>query len=394
MSVRSRRVATVPPRPAPRPLCLLRLLCPLRLPRPRAAWEVPAAARLARRLLADDEDSVLGQVDFVDGDSTARQQVAHGFRQGHLGEGDGGGLIRLGQAEQSGGLVVVEDEATGVIGEDEPLTQRMQGRIVEREEPPELLGAVAERHFAQIAAEQPRAESAESDRGERDDDDLRQRRRLRHGQGLKGHADGDHCGDLAVGVLDGHDRSHRSAERAHVLLGLAVTGPGPVGGSEVVPAQLSRVRVGVAGAVAIHDRDEVDLGGVDHGQCVGLQLCRRIVAGHRRRHERVVREGPGDAEHPFGGGLADIAHGRHIAGHRQGGADEDDEDELDEEEPPGQRAATGAESIPIPPDRHFFLPPEIRRASPIAASQVSLATGMPSSEGRIPSSSVIESMEK
>src|SRR5699024_5380325 len=98
-----------------------------------------AGARLTRLLLTDDEHSVLGQVDLVDGDPAGRQQVTHGFGQGHLGEGDGIGLIGLGQAEQGRGLVVVEDEATGAVDEDEALAQRMQGRIVEREQPLELL---------------------------------------------------------------------------------------------------------------------------------------------------------------------------------------------------------------------------------------------------------------
>src|SRR5699024_8916946 len=43
---------------------------------------------------------------------------------------------------------------------------------------------------------------------------------------------------------------------------------------------------------------------------------------------------------------------------------------------------------------HFLEPPESTSARPIAASHVSLATAVPSSEGRMPSSLVIESMEK
>src|SRR5699024_5418080 len=38
-----------------------------------------AGARLTRLLLTDDERSVLGQVDLVDGDPAGRQQVTHGF---------------------------------------------------------------------------------------------------------------------------------------------------------------------------------------------------------------------------------------------------------------------------------------------------------------------------
>src|SRR5699024_7182993 len=87
-----------------------------------------AAARLARPLLTDDEHAILGEVDLVDGDPTGRQQVTHGFGQGHLAERDGFRLIGLGQAEQGRGLVVVEDEATGAVDKDEALAQRVQRR--------------------------------------------------------------------------------------------------------------------------------------------------------------------------------------------------------------------------------------------------------------------------
>src|SRR5699024_8146117 len=133
-----------------------------------------AGARLTRLLLADDEHSFLGEMDFVDGDPTGRQEVTHGFGQGHLGEGDGIRLIGLGQAEQGRGLVVVEDEAPGAVDEDEALAQRVQSRIVEREQPLELLGPVAERDPAQIAGQQPGPQAAEGDGGDCDDDDLRQ----------------------------------------------------------------------------------------------------------------------------------------------------------------------------------------------------------------------------
>ena len=284
----------------------------------------------------------------------------------------------------------------------------MQGRIVEREQPAQLLGTVAEGDSAQVAGEQPGAESAEGERGEADEDDLRQGGRLRHGQGLQGHAHGDHGGDLAVGVGDRHDRAHRRAERAHILLGLGLPCAGFRGGPDVRLAQLIGVRVGVAGAVAVHDRHEIHLGGVDDGQREGLQPGGGIVLGHNLGDERVVGEGLGDGQHPFAGGLADVVQRRHVARHRQRGADDDDEDELDEEEAPRQGSASASpESLPAPPwrgreGRHYFLtlffffllPAERRRARPIAASQVSLATAVPSSDGRMPSSLVIESMEK
>ena len=284
----------------------------------------------------------------------------------------------------------------------------MQGRIVEREQPTELLGTVAEGDSAQVAGEQPGAESAEGERGEADEDDLRQGGRLRHGQRFQGHADGDHGGDLAGGVLDRHDRAHRRPERAYVFLGLGLSGAGFRGAADVLLAQLFGVGVGVARAVAVHDRHEVHLGGVDDGQRVGLQSGGGIVPGHRLGDIGIVGEGLGDGEHPLTGCVADVVQRCHVARHRQSGADDDDEDELDEEEAPRQGAASASpESLPAPPwrgreGRHYFLtlffffllPPERRRARPIAASQVSLATAVPSSDGRIPSSLVIESMEK
>lgn len=141
--------------------------------RDRSAFIAPAA-RLPGLFLTDDEDTVLGEVDFVDGDPTGRQKVADRFWQGHLGEGDRRRFLHLGQAEQGRGLVVVEDEPTGIVGEDEALAQGMQGRIVEREQTAQFLRTIAEGDSAQVAGEQPGAESAEGERGEADEDDLRQ----------------------------------------------------------------------------------------------------------------------------------------------------------------------------------------------------------------------------
>src|SRR5699024_1959719 len=60
-------------------------------------------------------------------------------------------------------------------------------------------------------------------------------------------------------------------------------------------------------------------------------------------------EGLGDGQDPIGRGLSDVIHRRDVAGHRQCDADGDDEDELDEEQPTGQRPASGPESATVSP---------------------------------------------
>lgn len=108
--------------------------------------------------------------------------------------------------------------------------------------------------------------------------------------------------------------------------------------------------MGVSGAVAVHDRHEVDLGEVDDGQRVGPQPGGEIVPGHSLGDIRIVGEGLGDGQHPFAGSVPNVVQRRHVARHRQGGADEDDEDELDEEEAPRQGAASASpEAFPAPP---------------------------------------------
>lgn len=108
--------------------------------------------------------------------------------------------------------------------------------------------------------------------------------------------------------------------------------------------------MGVAGTVAVHDRHEINLGEIDDGQRIGLQPGGGIVPGHSLGDEGIVGQRLGDGQDSLAGGVPDIVQRRHVARHRQGGADEDDEDELDEEEAPGQGSASASpEQLPAPP---------------------------------------------
>ncbi len=129
--------------------------------------------RFCCALLVEDEDAIGGEVGFVDGDPTGVEEVTDRGRQGHLGEGNRLIVGGTGKVEEGGGLIVVEDELSAVVDEDEALTERMERGVVEREEPFELLGPVAEGDTAEVAAEDPRAEPAEGDGDGGDDEDLR-----------------------------------------------------------------------------------------------------------------------------------------------------------------------------------------------------------------------------
>ena len=301
-----------------------------------------AVIGLGRGLLADDEDSVGGEMGLVDGDPTGFDKGTDRGWEGHLGEGNRLPLIGSGQVEEACRLIVVEDELPRIVDEDEPLAQGVEGGVVEREEALELLGTVAEGDPAQVAGEDPRPEPAEGDRDGRDDDDLGHGGGLGDGDRRERDADGDHRGDLAGVVDDRDDRPDRGAERADVLLGLALPAQGGVDGAEVVLAELAGVRVGVAGAVAVHDRHEVDVGGAHHGLRIRLEGRGGIGAGDRLGDVGVVGERFSDAEHPVTGGVAGRTARRGVARDAQHRADDDDEDELGDEEPTGQRQVPGA----------------------------------------------------
>ncbi|WP_258403250.1 hypothetical protein, partial [Burkholderia multivorans] len=104
-------------------------------------------------LLVEDEDAIGGEMGFLDGDPTGVEEGTDRGREGHLGEGNRLIVGGTGKVEEGGGLIVVEDELSAVVDEDEALTKRMERGVVEREEPFELLGPVAEGDTAEVAAE-------------------------------------------------------------------------------------------------------------------------------------------------------------------------------------------------------------------------------------------------
>ena len=198
-----------------------------------------------------------------------------------------------------------------------------------------MLRAISQGRAAQVAAEPPGAEAAGQDREGRDHRDLRQGGGLRDGQRLEGDAHGDHRDDRGA-VEDRHDRPHRGAQRAGVLLDLAGAGQRGVDASDIGLAQLRGIRMGEAGAIPVHDRDEVDVRRVQQVRGVGLQTCGGIGSLGGLGDERCASDGLRDRQHPVGRGLVRGGHGPAVDDDAEGQAEGDDECQLQDEQATGQ----------------------------------------------------------
>ena len=164
ISVRSRRVATVP--------------------KTAARCRPAGGARPHRRALVHHQDAGAGQMDLVLGGPPRLEELLEAGRQGQLrqrrrrlapveGRRSAAAATR-GESQQLCGLVVVHHHPAPGINQDHALAHRVEHRFVVGEELGELLRAPAPRHPAQVPPQQPGRHRAAHQQGQADGQQRRQ----------------------------------------------------------------------------------------------------------------------------------------------------------------------------------------------------------------------------
>jgi hypothetical protein len=209
------------------------------------------------------------------------------------------------------------------VDEQESLPHRAEDRPVVLVHPGDLTLAHAVGLAAQAPGDQPGAQQPGEQRGAGGEADAGEVADELAVEPVDLDADRDQRHDLVV-VHHGHHGTHRQPERADVLLG---EGLAPGGTTEVADeplADLLGIGVGVAGAVGVHDHDEVRAGVAAHLLREGQQPLGRVVDAHLLAYEGGVGHRPRHREGLRPRALAGVAAGV-PRGQRDGRHHEDDD---------------------------------------------------------------------
>ena len=266
----------------------------------------------------DDEDPVAGEVEVVGLGGAAAGGGDQSGRQVEVLDPGADHVVR--QRQQAPRLVVDQLHAPLPVEQEQTFADRVEDGGVVLVHPGHLTLAHAMGQPVQASAQQP---------GTGQPHGQHQRAAQQHDRDVAPEpavdvadrdADGHERDDL-VAVLDRYHRADRRAERPGVLLGedLAVGRATEV--ADELSADLTRIGVGVAGAVQVHHHDEVGVGVAAYLLGPGLEGRRRVLAAQRRADGGGVGDGLGDGHRALGGAAVGVALGV-VGGHQDAGDDE------------------------------------------------------------------------
>ena len=284
----------------------------------RVAERGDAAGRAApegRGALVDRQQPVLDQVHLVRGDPAGGQQLGGVGGEAEVEHPMSLGV--LGQIEQTVRLVVGEQQPPLGADDDHTLPDGVQDGVVVLVHPGHLVRPEAVGLPQQPLADQRRARRGQSERHRRGDQQQRQLPIGRTAHGRLRHPGRHQPDDLAVGVLDGHDRLHQRPDGARDLLDHDAPGQRGLDGPDERLPDAVRLGMGVADAFGVHDDDEVHVRRLARRLGPRLQHGGGIRAVQRLPGARRVRERLGDRHRTMTGLLRGVvAHLQHQCRHR------------------------------------------------------------------------------